>query len=109
MVKGIRKSVAGHELEPVSLSELIHRQVRVAIETAVHEELRTALGAVPYERSDARRGYRNGTKTRMLTRPTGLGRSLCRARRFSAAPARENGPRLSCPATNGECRQSTKR
>lgn len=58
--------------EPVSLSELIHRQVRVAIETAVHEELRTALGAVPYERSDARRGYRNGTKTRTLTGPTGL-------------------------------------
>ena len=45
MGKGISKSVAEHELEPVSLSELIHRQVRVAIETAVHEELRTALGA----------------------------------------------------------------
>jgi len=106
MGKGISKSVAGHELEPVALSELIHRQVRVAIETAVHEELRTALGAVPYERSDARRGYRNGTKTRTLTGPTGL---VARARRFSAAPARKNGPRLSCPATNGECRKSTKR
>ena len=70
MGKGISKSVAEHELEPVSLSELIHRQVRVAIETAVHEELRTALRAVPYERSDARRGYRNGTKTRTLTGPT---------------------------------------
>jgi hypothetical protein len=47
MSKGISKSVAGHELEPVSLSELIHRQVRVAIETAVHEELRTALERFP--------------------------------------------------------------
>jgi hypothetical protein len=43
--KGISKPVARHELEPLSLSELIHRQVRVAIETAVHEELRTARGA----------------------------------------------------------------
>jgi putative transposase len=90
MGKGISKSVAGHELEPVSLSELIHRQVRVAIETAVHEELRTALGAVPYERSDARRGYRNGTKTRTLTGPTGLvALTVPRATLFSGAGAKE--------------------
>jgi hypothetical protein len=56
MGKGTSKSVAEYELEPVSLSELIHRQVRVVIETAVQEELQTALGAVPYERSDVRRG-----------------------------------------------------
>jgi transposase-like protein len=109
MGKGIGKSVAGHALEPVSLSELIHRQVRVAIETAVHEELRTALGAVPYERSDARRGYRNGTKTRTLTGPTGLVALTVPRATLSAAPVRKNGPRLSCPATNGECRKSTKR
>jgi Transposase, Mutator family len=90
MGKGISKSVAGHELEPVSLSELIHRQVRVAIETAVHEELRTALGAGPYERSDARRGYRNGTKTRTLTGPTGLvALTVPRATRFRGAGAKE--------------------
>jgi putative transposase len=90
MGKGIGKSVAGHELEPVSLSELIHRQVRVAIETAVHEELRTALGAVPYERSDARRGYRNGTKTQTLTGPTGLvALTVPRATLFSGAGAKE--------------------
>jgi len=90
MGKGISKSVAGHELEPVALSELIHRQVRVAIETAVHEELRTALGAVPYERSDARRGYRNGTKTRALTGPTGLvALTVPRATLFSDAGAKE--------------------
>jgi transposase-like protein len=90
MGKGISKSVAGHELEPVSLSELIHRQVRVAIETAVHEELRTALGEVPYERSDARRGCRNGTKTRTLTGPTGLvALTVPRATRFSGAGAKE--------------------
>ena len=50
---------------------LIHQHVRVAIELAVHEELRAALGATPYERSDVRRGYRNGTKARTLTGPTG--------------------------------------
>ena len=34
MGKGIRKPAG--ELEPVSLSELIHQHVRAAIETAVH-------------------------------------------------------------------------
>jgi len=71
MAKGISNSVGAHAVEPVSLSELIHQQVRVAIETAVHEELRAALGATPYERSDVRRGYRNGTKARTLAGPTG--------------------------------------
>ena len=52
MGKGISKPVEAHELEPVSLSELIHQHVRVAIETAVHEELRAALGTSPYERRD---------------------------------------------------------
>jgi len=36
--------VAAHELEPVSLSELIHQHIRVVVETAVHEELRAVLG-----------------------------------------------------------------
>jgi len=40
MGKGISKPVGAHERQPVSLSELIHQHVRVAIETAVHEELR---------------------------------------------------------------------
>jgi putative transposase len=71
MGKGISKSVGADELELISLGELIHRHVRVAIEAAVHEELRAALGTSPYERSEVRRGYRNGTKARMLTGPTG--------------------------------------
>ena len=40
MGKGIREAVRAQELKPVSLSELIHHHVRVAIETAVQEELR---------------------------------------------------------------------
>src|SRR5256712_1073048 len=71
MGKGIREDARAHELEPVSLSALIHQHVRIAIETAMHEELRAALGTTPYERSDVRRGYRNGTKARTLTGPTG--------------------------------------
>jgi len=67
----ISKPVAAQELEGISLGELIHQHVRLAIETAVHEELRAALGARSYERSDGRRGYRNGAKARTLTGPTG--------------------------------------
>ena len=86
MGKDINKSVGAHELEPVSLSELIHQQVRVAIETAVHEELRAALGTSPYERSEVRRGYRNGTKARTLTGPTGpVALTLPRATLFAGA------------------------
>ena len=58
--------------EPRStLGELIHAAVRRAIEAAVEEELAGALGADRYEREAARRGYRNGTKERTLTGPTG--------------------------------------
>ena len=71
MAKGIRKSRRGDEPAPAALGELIHAQVRVAIETAVHEELRRALGAGRYERQAARCGYRNGVKTRTLTGPAG--------------------------------------
>jgi hypothetical protein len=44
MGKSIRKPAGANELEPVSLGELIHQHVRIAIETAVHEELLVALG-----------------------------------------------------------------
>jgi transposase-like protein len=65
---------------------LIHQHVRVAIETAVAEELRAALGVTRYERSDVRRGYRNGTKARALTGPTGpVMLTLPRATLFAGA------------------------
>ncbi len=57
--------------EEISLSESIHQAVRRAIEQPVEEELITVLGAEPYERRAERSGYRNGTRTRMLTGPTG--------------------------------------
>src|SRR5207237_213831 len=90
MRKGISQSVGAHGLEPVSLSELIHQHVRSAIETAVHEELRAALATAPYERSEVRRGYRNGIRERTLTGPTGpVALALPRATLFRGASAKE--------------------
>jgi transposase-like protein len=90
MAKGISKSVGVHELEPASLGELIHQHVRVAIETAVHEELLVAIGVTPYERSEVRRGYRNGTKAQTLAGPTGpVALALPRASLFTVAGAKE--------------------
>jgi transposase-like protein len=71
MGNSTREGARAQGLEPISLSQLIHQHVRVAIETPLHEELRAALGTNPWERSHVRRGYRNGTKPRTLTGPTG--------------------------------------
>ena len=71
MGHGIRKPAAPPDIERASLGELIHHHVRVAIETAVHEELHAALGVGAYERREGRRGYRNGTRPRTLTGPSG--------------------------------------
>jgi putative transposase len=71
MAERIRNAGAVHEGRPVALGELIHTYVREAIEIAVQEELAAALGAERYERRGGRVGYRNGTKPRTLTGPTG--------------------------------------
>jgi len=85
-----RKRQREHENRFSTLGELIHAQVRRAIETAVHEELLAALGAAPWERSGARRGYRNGDKERTLTGPTGpLPLTLPRGTMFTSAGERE--------------------
>jgi len=86
----IKEAARAQELEPVSLSELIHQHVRAAIQTAVHEELLAALGATRYERNRSRRGYRNGIRERMLTGPTGpVALALPRATLFRGASAKE--------------------
>ena len=90
MGNGIKKSKAAPEFERVALGDLIHAHVRLAIETAVHEELCAALGATGYERTDARRGYRNGTKERTLSGPTGpVALTLPRATLFGAIGQKE--------------------
>jgi transposase-like protein len=90
MGKGIKEPTGAHELEPVSLSALIHQHVRAAIEVAVREELLATLGATRYERNASRRGYRNGVRERILTGPTGpVALALPRATLFSGASAKE--------------------
>jgi putative transposase len=90
MGKDIKEDARARELEPVSLSELIHQHVRSAIETAVHEELRAALATAPYERSEVRRGYRNGIRERTLTGPTGpVALALPRATLFRGVSTKE--------------------
>jgi putative transposase len=85
MDERIRKPAAAQERAGIALGELIHQHVRLAIETAVHEELRTVLGAQPYERSSNRRGYRNGTKARTFTGPSGpVALTVPRAKLFGA-------------------------
>jgi transposase-like protein len=72
------------------LGELIHAAVRRAIEVAVDEELTAALGVRAYQRGDDRCGYRNGTKPRTLTGPTGpLALAIPRARLFTGTGERE--------------------
>lgn len=94
MGNAIRKLKVVHE-EEISLGTLIHREVRVAIEHAVREELAAALGVESYERSGTRRGERNGTKTRTLTGPTGpLDLTLPRARLFTASGDEEWASRI---------------
>ncbi len=105
MGKHTSKSQVAGEPERSTLGELIHAAVRRAIEAAVEEELAGALGADRYEREAARRGYRNGTKERTLTGPTGpVPLTLPRATLTTPA-GRRNGPRRWSPATSAGCRR----
>jgi len=79
------KPTAAHGSEQVSLGELIHQHVRLAIEAAVHEELRAALGARWYEHGEGRRGNRNGAKAGTLMGPSSpVVLAVPRARLFGA-------------------------
>jgi len=51
--------------------KLLRRRVLEAIEIVLEEELSEALGSTRYERSESRRGYRNGSEKRTVT--TSLG------------------------------------
>ena len=48
-------------------SEVARERVRLALCMVAQEELTAFLGADSYARTETRRGYRNGTKTRTLT------------------------------------------
>lgn len=47
------------------------RHIREALDTALAEELAAALGSEPHERTERRRGYRNGSLERTITTPEG--------------------------------------
>lgn len=53
------------------ISTLLRRRVLEAVESVLEEELAQALGTGRYERSEERRGYRNGHETRRITTELG--------------------------------------
>lgn len=53
------------------ISSLMRRRVLEAVESVLEEELSEALGTGRYERSEERRGYRNGHETRRITTELG--------------------------------------
>ncbi len=53
------------------IGELLRRRVLEAVQTVLEEELSEALGSGRYERSEDRRGYRNGHETRKITTELG--------------------------------------
>ncbi len=54
------------------IRSLLHDRVVMAVEEVLREELTLMLGAGRYERSEARRGSRNGEKRRVITTERGL-------------------------------------
>ena len=55
--------------EDIRLS--LHQRLREAVEIVLEEELSAALGSGWYERSEGRRGYRNGAERRQVTTSAG--------------------------------------
>ena len=53
------------------IRSLLSERVRDAVEVVLEEELAAALGSGWYERSEHRRGYRNGTEERQVTTAMG--------------------------------------
>lgn len=56
------------------IDRLLRDRARRAIEIVLEEELEQALGCTRYDRSEARRGYRNGAIERRVTTESGLQR-----------------------------------
>ena len=54
------------------IDRLLRDRARRAIEIVLEEELEEALGCTRYDRSQARRGYRNGAIERRVTTESGL-------------------------------------
>ena len=53
------------------IEEQLRRHIREALDVALAEELAAALASNRHERTDQRRGYRNGSRARTITTPDG--------------------------------------
>ncbi len=53
------------------IRSILQRRLREAVEIVLEEELSAALGSGWYERSEGRRGYRNGSEERQVTTTAG--------------------------------------
>jgi len=71
MRKGITQGAEVIRLRQ-NIGDLLRRRVLEAVQVVLEEELSAALGSERYERSEDRRGYRNGHETREITTELGL-------------------------------------
>ncbi len=66
---------AATELEQLlgsgTAGELIPELVRQGLQALIEDEAATALGADRHQRTEHRRGHRNGSRDRLLTTPAG--------------------------------------
>lgn len=71
------------QLPSTGLMASVRQRIRAALQAAIDEELEIALGTKSYERSESRRGHRNGSHERSLVTEHGPAQlSMPRARLF---------------------------
>jgi transposase-like protein len=87
------------------LSEAIRLRIREAMTQIANEEMDAALGALPHERTESRRGYRHGSEERTLT--TGSGKTtfdMPRAKIFAAEGVEQEWQSTMIPRYARRCR-----
>lgn len=71
MGRYIRRIEGRQQAGAINLWQVLHEVARETIEEVLKEEVEAVLGVGAYERMATRRGYRNGSRERMLSGPTG--------------------------------------
>lgn len=64
--KGTREGVWAQEGLPEGSGDLFRRMLEEMVQAALEKEFERQIGAVPWQRTDQRRGWRNGSKPRTL-------------------------------------------
>jgi transposase-like protein len=67
MGRYIRKGMGRQQAGAIGLWQVLHEVARETIEEVMKEELEAVLGVGSYERLATRRGYRNGSRQRVLS------------------------------------------